>query len=96
MDQYLKMGQLVQSKQGRDIDSYFLVVSWDDQYVYVANGENRRVQEPKKKNLKHLRFFPYLSTLINEKLENGVSLTNQEMKRELAELLAVQDTEVRE
>lgn len=45
----IKKGQLVKSRAGRDKNRDYLVYAWDDQYVFVVDGEYRRMTNPKKK-----------------------------------------------
>lgn len=49
------IGRYAWSKSGRDKDRLFIITGiYDDQHVLVADGEYRRVGNPKKKKLKHL------------------------------------------
>lgn len=55
----IKVGQLVCSKAGRDKGQYFLVFeSINESFILVVDGKVRKVENPKKKNIKHLRFLP--------------------------------------
>ncbi len=49
------IGSIVISKAGRDKGMLFLVVDIKDGYIYVADGKLRRVENPKKKKVKHLQ-----------------------------------------
>ncbi|NLP00521.1 MAG: RNA-binding protein [Clostridiaceae bacterium] len=49
------IGRYAWSKSGRDKDRLFIIIGiYDDQHVLIADGEYRRVENPKKKKLKHL------------------------------------------
>ena len=51
----LQVGQLVTSRQGRDLGRKYVVVQfYDDNHVGVADGLVRKVNCPKRKNVKHL------------------------------------------
>ena len=51
----LEVGQLVTSRQGRDLGRKYVVVQfYDDNHVAVADGLVRRTSRPKRKNVKHL------------------------------------------
>lgn len=51
----LQVGQLVTSRQGRDLGRRYVVVQfYDDSFVGVADGLVRRVSRPKRKNIRHL------------------------------------------
>ncbi|MBO5059393.1 MAG: KOW domain-containing RNA-binding protein [Clostridia bacterium] len=47
-------GSLVYSKAGRDKGELFLVLKTEGEYVYLADGDTRRVLKPKRKKLKHV------------------------------------------
>ena len=48
-------GSIVRSIAGRDKGDLFIVLSREGDFVYLANGELRKVDHPKKKKLKHLQ-----------------------------------------
>jgi len=47
-------GSLVYSRAGRDKGNLFLVLRAEGEYVYLADGDTRRVEKPKRKKLKHI------------------------------------------
>ena len=47
--------QIVRSRAGHDRDQLFLVVAVDGSYVLLADGKRRRVEHPKRKNVKHVQ-----------------------------------------
>ncbi|TYP50329.1 KOW domain-containing RNA-binding protein [Thermosediminibacter litoriperuensis] len=85
-------GQVVMSCAGRDKGRFMLVVRViDSQYVYVADGELRRIEKPKKKKLKHLKILNKKAGFIHEKLVNGRKIYNEEIRRALEELVEKPD-----
>ena len=51
----MEVGRVVMSKQGRDRDRCFVILSVvDDQYVMMADGLTRKLDHPKRKKVKHL------------------------------------------
>ena len=50
----MERGSLVYSIAGRDKGSLFIVLEKDGDYVYLADGNLRKVENPKKKKLKHV------------------------------------------
>lgn len=54
MRKYLNRGALVQAIQGRESGEVFLVLNADEEYAYLVNGKTRTIEQPKKKNKKHL------------------------------------------
>ncbi len=79
-------GNIVLSKAGRDKGRYFVVLGViDDNFVLIADGDLRKVDNPKKKKIKHLENTGKTSERICEKLAEGIRVTNPDLCRELAE-----------
>ncbi len=87
--QNFQIGQLVTSTAGRDAGSNYLIIGTDgDIYVWVADGKYRRVEEPKRKNRKHLLARDAVSAEIIERLQVGERITNSLVRKVLADLVA--------
>ena len=57
----MEVGRVVLSKAGRDKGHYFVVMEvLDECHVAIANGCQRKVDNPKKKKIKHLVAKPEL------------------------------------
>lgn len=55
---YLKIGQLVRSKNGRDTGNLFIISKIiDDNFVEIIDGQRRTIEKPKKKKIKHLTVY---------------------------------------
>ena len=53
-------GGVVQSVQGRDGGQYYVIAEvLDGGMVLVVDGKARTLENPKKKNVKHLRLLPH-------------------------------------
>ena len=50
----IERGSLVYSIAGRDKGNLFLVLSREGQVVYLADGDLRKVENPKRKKIKHV------------------------------------------
>ena len=48
-------GMVVISAAGHDSGQWFVVTDADGRYAYLADGKERKLAAPKKKNLKHVR-----------------------------------------
>ncbi len=70
-------GRIVCSKAGRDKGYFMVVVKAEDGFLYVADGKERPLERPKRKNAKHL-------AMTNTYLEKNSYSTNKSLKRELA------------
>ena len=77
----LKIGSVVVSKAGHDSGEMFAVMSFDDKNVFISDGRQRKVEKPKKKNLKHVSVTGYF-------VESEQLLTNRKLKKALAGLKA--------
>ena len=79
-------GDIVISKEGRDKDKYFAVMEvLDEQYVLIADGSLRKIDNPKRKKSKHLFNTGLVSELVKNKLQTGARVTNPDLKKELAQ-----------
>ena len=50
----IKTGSVVRALAGREKDRYFVAVDVHDGFVYLADGKERKIGSPKKKNIKHI------------------------------------------
>lgn len=78
----ISIGQVVKSRAGRDKGSIFLVYGIvDEQYVYIVDGDLRRLDSPKKKKIKHLIVFNTVLPEFKEKIENSVKINNSYIRK---------------
>ncbi|MCY6957383.1 KOW domain-containing RNA-binding protein [Clostridium sp. ZC22-4] len=64
MDYDNLVGRVVYSQAGRDSEKFFIIIDViSKEYVYIVDGDLRKLDRPKKKKLKHL-------SLTNEVAEN--------------------------
>ena len=76
------VGQVVRSLAGRDKGQYMVVIEVvDDQFICIANGKLRKVNNPKKKKVKHLAKTNHIATDIRDKILNGQKITNAEIRK---------------
>lgn len=74
------VGGICQSTQGRDKGRYYLIrVINSDGSVGVVDGNFKKLAEPKRKNLKHLRLLPEKAEAIALKLEDGRQVFDSEV-----------------
>lgn len=84
----LQVGCLVSSTKGRDKGRFYLVVGCDGlPRVHVADGEGRKVENPKQKNIKHLHVYEAVAGAISNKAANGERITDLDVRQELKSLL---------
>ena len=85
--QEITIGQLVFSKAGRDKGNPFLVVETADQYVYLVDGKMRRLDQPKKKKIKHIQPTHWISRNLVEEITSYGKLTNADIQKEITALI---------
>ncbi len=81
----IQVGSVVRSIAGHDMQSLLIVVGYENGMAYCADGRLRRVDSPKKKKLKHLQKFNYVSPRIAKLVKDGAAITNSEVRKALAE-----------
>ncbi|MCL1965209.1 MAG: KOW domain-containing RNA-binding protein [Firmicutes bacterium] len=81
----LEPGRAALSKAGRDAGRRFAVLRVDGTFAYIADGDLRKAESPKKKKHRHLRatqeFFPSLAEI----LKNGKVPLDSEIRRCLSD-----------
>ena len=82
----VEIGSVVISKAGRDQGRRFLVVGEADaDFVYVANGELRKMNRQKKKRRKHLKPTGRVAQELRERLSQGKPVEDHELRAWLSE-----------
>ena len=76
-------GNIVLSKAGRDKDELFVVTQIEENYVFLADGDIHKIENPKRKKIKHIEETPHFNENIASKLKSNSRVTNQELKRAL-------------
>ena len=79
-----EVGRVVFSRAGRDQGHYFVIVDViDENYVAVANGCQRKVDNPKRKKIKHLVAKPEIIEEIREKISAKKRIFDSEVRNKL-------------
>lgn len=80
----MEVGRVVLSRAGRDQGHVFVIVDViDENYVAIANGCQRKVDNPKKKKIKHLVAKPELLEEIREKIFAKKRIFDSEVRNRL-------------
>jgi len=76
-----QIGQIVKILRGKDTGQVAIVLSHaDNKFVYIADGNKRKFDQAKKKNLLHLETQSYISSEVaNSLMENG-RVTNGKLR----------------
>lgn len=82
MNKYpIEVGAVVVSKMGRDEGRRFAVIQEvDSDFVLLADGRLRTMEHLKKKRRKHLKTTGIVIQELRERLENGLTVENHEVR----------------
>ncbi len=73
----IREGAIARACAGRDKDGFFVVTKIIGNYAFIADGRRRKLEFPKRKSLKHLRFTNNvidLNGITDKKLRNVLSV----------------------
>nr|WP_092073848.1 KOW domain-containing RNA-binding protein [Dendrosporobacter quercicolus]NSL47887.1 50S ribosomal protein L14 [Dendrosporobacter quercicolus DSM 1736]SDM68598.1 hypothetical protein SAMN04488502_106211 [Dendrosporobacter quercicolus] len=83
---HISIGQLVTSLAGRDTGQPYLVIGLTGKYVLLADGRERRVTNPKKKNIRHVKAYQAIALAVAEKLHSGSKTSDEDIRQAIANL----------
>lgn len=76
-----KTGQIVRIIQGRDQNKVAVIIEIiDDRFVLIADGDKRKYDRPKKKNINHLELTPFISEEVRESLLETGRVSNGKLR----------------
>lgn len=67
----IQPGSVVKALAGREKDSFYVAVGIHDGFVEIADGKERKLEKPKRKNIKHIspvNMLVDISELTNKQL----------------------------
>ncbi len=77
----LQVGQLIKVLKGKDEERYAIVIGvLDERFVWIADGNKRRFDSPKKKNILHLELLPVISQEVASSLQESGKVTNAKLR----------------
>jgi large subunit ribosomal protein L14e len=78
---------IVKSLAGRDKGRMFMVLDLEDEnFALLVDGKLRRLESPKRKKLKHIKYVSSNNTRTGERMRRGEKVTNAEIRRTLSQL----------
>ena len=80
----ISKSDIIESLAGRDKGKFFYVIDVEENYVLIADGKGRKLENPKRKKLKHVRRVTRTETRVAAKILNGDKVLNSELRRDLA------------
>jgi large subunit ribosomal protein L14e len=91
-DRSPRLGQYVRVTQGRDTDQYAIIVKIvDDKFVCIADGDKRKFDRAKRKNIMHLQLYDDWSQEVENSLGETGRVTNGKLRFALTYFLKSQE-----
>jgi len=91
------LGRLVYSLNGRDKGRPFVIIRVvNERYVIVSDGDTRKIENPKMKNVKHLQYTKLKANEVIDYLNRGEVPDNHIIKRNIRQILERGETEGKE
>ena len=75
---------IVRSDAGRDKGKLFVVLAAEGEYLLLADGKSRKVENPKRKKRRHVLFVAADENRLSDKMKSEEKITNSELRRTLA------------
>ncbi|GEN31996.1 ribosomal protein L14E/L6E/L27E [Cerasibacillus quisquiliarum] len=76
-----RIGEVVRILRGREAGQYAIIIDViDDRFVLLADGEKRKYDRPKKKNLNHIELLDYISPEVQNSLLETGRVTNGKLR----------------
>ncbi|WP_163528032.1 KOW domain-containing RNA-binding protein [Halobacillus ihumii] len=76
-----RIGQVVRIVQGREAGQYAVIIDiLDGRFLLLADGEKRKYDRPKKKNLQHVELMDFISPEVQNSLLETGRVTNGKLR----------------
>lgn len=81
-------GQFVQSLRGRDRGEFAIIIAIEDErFVYIADGDKRKFDRPKKKSIRHLILEDEVSDEVVDSLSQVGRVSNGKLRYALNQFI---------
>jgi large subunit ribosomal protein L14e len=83
-----RIGQIVRVVQGREFGQFAVIIEIvDERFVLLADGEKRKFDKPKMKNLQHVELLCYVSPEVRDSLLETGRVTNGKLRFALSKFV---------
>lgn len=90
------IGQIVKILRGRESGQYAVVIGLEEQrFALIADGDKRKFDRPKKKNLLHLELQNEISEIVAASLHETGRVTNGKLRHAIAKYEESQQREAK-
>jgi len=73
------IGRLAISLKGRDAGNIYLIYSLNGSFASLVDGNAKRIVNPKKKNIKHIKILDFESESIKQKIQKKLKVFDSEI-----------------
>ncbi|MWC28263.1 KOW domain-containing RNA-binding protein [Paenibacillus sp. MMS18-CY102] len=81
VDDAPQIGQIAFVLRGKDEGGYAVIIGIvDNRFVLIADGDKKRFDRPKKKNIAHLVLQPVVSTEVADSMSETGRVTNAKLR----------------
>lgn len=87
MSMDITVGTIVKSIAGRDAGQLFFVLKQEQDFLWLADGKRRKLENPKRKRCKHTVMCKGMESPASQKIANGEKITNNELRKAIAVLI---------
>lgn len=92
-----ELGQIVKVLRGRDTEKVAVIIGLvDERFVLIADGDKRKFDQPKKKNLLHLQLQDVISREVVDSLKETGRVTNGKLRYAVNKFVEREQTEAQE
>lgn len=86
-----KVGRVVRILRGRDSGKYAIIIKQvDEKFVLIADGDKKKFDRPKRKNLLHLEITDFIAGDVVESIRTDGRVTNGKLRYNLGKFLEAQ------
>lgn len=85
------IGQIVEIMRGRDQQKYAVIIEiLDERFVLIADGDKRKFDSPKRKNILHLKLYDEISREVADSIRESGRVTNGKIRYALSKFVEKQ------
>jgi len=85
-----QIGEIVEVLMGREHGRYMVVLGLQNRYLILADGDKRKFDQPKKKNIRHVRSTGFIAKEVVDSLEENGRVSNAKLRYVLQNYLSNQ------
>ncbi|MFZ3590831.1 RNA-binding protein [Bacillus sp. DJP31] len=90
-----RIGQFVSITQGKDAGQYAIIISiLNERFVLIADGNLRKYDKPKKKNINHVTLFDNVSPEVQNSISESGRVTNGKLRFAMTKFVNGQVTDL--